>query len=839
MQRDEQRVTRRTFVATGTLSMGAVLVHPAWAALARLPSVPRVPGNKRVLHIVGYSHIDAAWLWPWRDGSNEACATMQSATDRLTETPDFHYSHSSAAHYRWVERSDPRLFDVVRRYVKNGQFEPIGGWIVEPDCNIPGTESVVRQALYGKRYFQRAFGFDVVVGANPDSFGHGAGLPQLLRKAGIKYYCFQRPEANEMSGVPLVFQWEAPDGSRLLTGRIAYSYDSEAEKLPQVATSLFQPGLDCAMFWLGVGDHGGGPTKEHIRQVIAFREDPTLPELRFSTLQQFFTAVEQSPSYGALPVVRTELQHHSRGCYSAYGEGKALNRRAERWLAHAEAASAVAFLANAHPYPAAEYAEAWWKTLFCQFHDMLAGTSRYRDYEDVRDTVGAACDTAQANRIEALQAMARLVDTSHVPERCVFAFNPLPWARTALLEYHIDTDLASRAAITQLRAADGSTTPLQWRDSDGMMPWPHRVSARVELPPCGYRVFELVNGTPATFPMINSFVRVADREWGITMLKTHDGKELLQEPIGLVVIDDRNDTWAHDVVSFRDVIGRPTWTTTVVVESGPLVRTTRQIATWKSSTITMDTIERAGLDLVELAFVIDWHEHEEMLKLEIPTTLAATKVFAKVAGTTIERAVDGAEEPAQDYIAIEGTLDGEVYSLGLINAQTYSYDCLGPLLRTVLIRSAPFARHRPSTVPANDDSAWQDQGRQVRTFWIVRGKGTHTTLHLDRLAEECQTPADYIADSRHPGTEPWEASFVSVSPDNVLATAMKRAEDSDALIIRLQETTGTGTKATIESRRFGWSHAVTLSPWSVVTVRVDDAGAAKASFVLVDLVERA
>jgi alpha-mannosidase len=435
--------------------------------------------------------------------------------------------------------------------------------------------------------------------------------------------------------------------------------------------------------------------------------------------------------------------------------------------------------------------------------------------------------------------LARSVDTSRVAERCVFAFNPLPWPRTALLEYHIDTDAAERAAVTHLRAAYGATTLLQWRDSDGMMPWPHRVSARVELPACGYRVFELVHGAAPAAPPFLSFVQVSERQWGIESLKTDDGHELLQEPIGLVVIDDRNDTWAHDVVGFRDVIGRPTWVNTVVLESGPLVRVTRQIATWKTSTITMDVIERAGLDAVELSFVIDWNEREEMLKLEIPTALGSPTVVAKVAGATIERAVDGGEEPAQDYVAVQGAIAGSVYTVGLINAQTYSYDCLGGLLRTVLIRSAPFARHRPSAVPANDNSAWQDQGRQERRFWIVRGRGPYTGLHLDRVAEECQSPAEYVADSRHPGTAPWDASFLAVSPANVVATAIKRAEDSGALVVRLQETTGAATTATMQSKHFGWSHEIALAPWSVVSVRIDKAGARLSTITLVDLLERA
>jgi alpha-mannosidase len=833
-------MARRDFLAGAAvagMSPWLALAHPAWAALLAAPAVPRKPGNSKVLHLIGYAHIDAAWLWPWRDGSNEVCNTVESATDRMAETPEFKYVHSSAAHYRWIERSDPRLFAIVKQRIAERRMEPINGWIVEPDCNLPATESFVRHALYGQRYFRDHVGVAATVGANPDSFGHAAGLPQILNKAGLRYYCFMRPQEHEMPGIPLVFWWESPDGSRVLTARIyndydgdpkdiAQRYDGRKQQVVQGVDDYFQPGLDHAMFWFGVGDHGGGPTKENIKAILALTSNPSLPEIRFSTLHEFFTAVEQSPAAAQLPVVRTELQHHARGCYSAAGDVKALNRRAEQWLVRAETLAALAQLAEQHPYPAADFAESWWKVCFCQFHDLMAGTALYSDYQDHRDALGYACEVASTTRIEALQTLARVVDTSTVEEGCVFVFNPLPWARTATLEFHTDNNPSGSAPITHLAAHDGTKTLIQWRPADSMTQFVPRLSARVDLPACGYRVFSLAHGdTPPAATMAPSGVTIADRDFGLTSLTIGaHGPQLLTEPIGLVVIDDRSDTWAHDVTSFRTVIGRPTWTDTVVIEDGPVVKVTRQIATWRTSTVNMDIIERTGLDAIELKFVIEWHEHEQILKLEIPTAITEGQVFAQVPGATITRTSTGTEEPAHDYVAIQGKVDGQIVSLGVCNAQTYSYDVLttatGALFRTILIRSAPYARHRPATVPANDTNAWLDQGRQERTFWLVRGSGDYKTLTLDRRARELQTPAEYVVDSRHPGKAPWEASFLSVSPANVVTTAIKRAEDDDRLIVRLQETSGQATRATLASERFRWSHPISLGPWEIKTVAI-------------------
>src|SRR5215216_2019062 len=207
--------TRRGFIRAGAAALGgAACAGLAAPALAKGQAAGPGAAGRRVLHIIGHSHIDAAWLWPWRDGSNLVLTTMRSALDRMKETPEFRYSHSSSAHYSWAERADPRMFAEIRERVREGRWEPVGGWPVEPDCNIPSTESLVRHCLYGKDYFRRALSADIRIGFNPDSFGHPAGLPTLLRAAGYRYYVFMRPQEHEKK-LPLLFWWEGPDGSRL------------------------------------------------------------------------------------------------------------------------------------------------------------------------------------------------------------------------------------------------------------------------------------------------------------------------------------------------------------------------------------------------------------------------------------------------------------------------------------------------------------------------------------------------------------------------------------------------------------------------------------------------
>ncbi len=786
-------------------------------------------GTRKVLHIIGYSHIDAAWLWPWSDGADAVLDTFRSALNRINETPGFCYTHTSAAHYRWTERADPAMFAQIKRRIREGRWEVAGGWPVEPDCNLPSTESYVRHSLYGKEYCRRALGVDVKIAMNPDSFGHAAGLPTILKSAGYGYYAFMRPQEHEMQ-LPLLFWWEGPDGSRVLTMRIWKNYDpgnEAADMIRAAPKQLFTSGLNHAALFLGVGDHGGAVTREQIRKVTEMQFDPDLPEIRWSTLSGFFADVEKDPGFPNLPVVKTELQHHARGCYSAYGEGKFLNRRAERLLGEAEAISVAAGLAIEHPYPQKEFADSWWKVAFCQFHDLMAGTALYSDYAQLRDSLGYACETALTSKVEALQAIAMQVDTSGVKENALFLFNPLPWRRKALAEVIIGSDLKSQGPM-HLAAKDGRRIPLQWRPSPSMTDFFPRLSGMVELPPCGYQVFALSHGEAPVNETYGGFCKISDAGFGISSLKAQDGAELLSGPIGMVAIRDTSDTWAHGIASFRQEIGRPTFGSSRVVEDGPLTRITRQRARWQDSEIVLNIRQMAGWDVVELQFIIDWREREQMLMLEIPTALEHARIFAKVPGAVLERHTNGEEEPCQDWIAVQGSIGSAEHTVALINNSTYSYDCLEGLFRTVLIRSAPFARHNPNQVPQDDDNAWQDQGRQERTFWLLGAKGAYTQLALDRRAEELQTPAQHVMDSAHPGHLPWQQSFLEVTPGNVQVLAIKHAENArEGTIIRLQERSGTATQAALRSTALGLDQQVTLRPWELKTVIVERHAGAK------------
>src|SRR5680860_42565 len=342
------------------------------------------------MHMIGNAHIDPVWLWDWTEGFHEVVASFRSALDRLDESDDFTFVSSSAVFYAWIERHDPAMFERIKERIEEGRWEIVGGWWLQPDCNIPSGESFVRQALYGQRYFLEKFGHMAKVGYNVDSFGHTAMLPQLLRKSGLDAYVFMRPAPHELGLPSRLFWWESPDGSRVLTYRLPFEYCTWGEELDKhvrrCAGELRDP-VDEIMCFYGVGNHGGGPTRQNIESIRRLNEDPDLPDLTFSTPDRYFAAVRERG--WDLPVVHHDLQHHASGCYAAHSGVKAWNRRAESALVMAETFGALAASQTGRE-PTEDLAHAWHGVLFNQFHDILAGTSLRSAYDDAHDLYGEA-----------------------------------------------------------------------------------------------------------------------------------------------------------------------------------------------------------------------------------------------------------------------------------------------------------------------------------------------------------------------------------------------------------------------------------------------------------------
>lgn len=792
--------------------------------------------NKDItVYMIGNAHIDPVWMWRWQEGFAEVLATCRSALDRMNEYPDFVFTRADAATYRWIEDSCPNMFEQIRQRVREGRWSVVGGWWEQPDCNIPSAESFVRHALYGKRYFADRFGIDVSVGYNVDSFGHGAGLPQILAKAGIKYYVFMRPEPHEMELPDSMFWWEAPDGSRVLAFRLHGPY---CTWFPDIADHVnasvrSRPaGCTAAACFYGVGNHGGGPTVENIECIRRMQADPEAPNVVFGTLEQFFEHVLAERS--EFPVVRGDLQHHAVGCYTAHSGIKQLNRRAENALVTAEKACAIAGLDNGRAFPAAEFASAWQKVLFNQFHDILAGTSVDAAYEDARDSIGSAVATADYHMATALQSIACRVDTSGEGDPFV-VFNLHP--HTVRCTVYFDENGRG------LRDGTGRDVPVQTAAEFFERTW--RRERRVfvdEIPPLGYRTYysgdwETAAGGSHTVSAAGSTLQSdlfgieVDANTGrvIRITDERQGWNVLAAPAGPIVLEDPSDTWSHGIVSFDRLAGHFADASVEVVEQGPVRATLRVESRFGGSAIWQDISLYAQLPIIEFRVTVDWRELHRMLKFEFPLNLRDPAVTYDAACAVGRRPADGAENPAQKWVDVSGTNGEARCGVSLINDCKYGFDVRDSVLRLSALRSPVYAFHEPRQVEEGKRYRYMDQGLHSFTFALLPHNGCPHEAGTVGRALVMNAPPVVVETSRHGGTLPPKWSFGGVSAANVDVCAVKRAEDDDALIVRLFETSGRPTQTVLELG--GVRHAVSLSPFELKTLRIEGKSAVEADLL--------
>ncbi|MGA3221112.1 MAG: alpha-mannosidase, partial [Acidimicrobiales bacterium] len=447
--------------------------------------------GERLLYMIGNAHIDPVWLWQWQEGLHEVRATFRSALDRMDEYDDFIFTCDSVAYLEWAESVDPELFERIARRIAEGRFVVVGGWWIEPDCNLPHGESFVRQALYAQRFLSDRFGRVATVGCNVDPFGHAATLPQLLAKAGMDAYMFLRPAPKEKTLPAEVFWWASPDGSRVLAYRIPYNYESGGDPLDtflERALDRVPANEQQVMIFYGVGNHGGGPTRENLDSIERLNSAGNGLRLQPSGPRRYFDAMAARTD---LPTYVGDLQHHAVGCYSAHSGVKRWNRRAEHLLLAAERWCTVAARLDGPAYPAAELAQAWKLVLFNQFHDILAGTAIAPAYEDARDQYGYASAVASQALNLAVQSVTRRigipVEAGTVPYVMV---NPLPWPVSSDVEFELEA--TSTAEVVALDEQDGAPVPVQRVQSLATLGGRHRRTVlAVDLPALGYRVYRL------------------------------------------------------------------------------------------------------------------------------------------------------------------------------------------------------------------------------------------------------------------------------------------------------------------------------------------------------------
>jgi alpha-mannosidase len=787
--------------------------------------------NKK-LYMIGNAHIDPVWLWQWQDGFHETKATFRSALDRMKEFPDFVFVASSAAIYEWVEQSDPEMFAEIQQRVTEGRWKIVGGWWIEPDCNIPSGESFARQGLYGQRYFKEKFGVTATVGYNVDSFGHNGMLPQILRKSGMPNYVFMRPSPHEKGLPGRLFWWESDDGTRVLTFRIALEYCSWGKDLQKhitnIAAELRDPNNEMLCFY-GVGNHGGGPTIENLKSIHNLQEDPQLPQLILSSPEEFFNSVVHKGA--SIPVVHDDLQHHASGCYAAHSGVKKWNRIAENKLLAAEKFSALAERITGQPY-SPEFKRAWKNVLFNQFHDVLAGTCLECAYDDARDLYGEAFAIADRALNNAIQSLAWKINIDPQPGLIpIVVFNPHAWNTKANIELEIGGLKGEETLVDDL----DQPVPFQFVQSLSAAGGRQRLSFVADLPAMGYRVYRMIaNGKPADLPAVaasqttleNRHFRLEiDPETGFIRSLRDKARdlELFAGPAAVpVVLKDDSDTWSHNVFTFNQVIGMFKASKVECIEQGPVKSVLRVISEYQKSEVIQEFSMYADRDEIDVNVTVDWHEQQKMLKLRFPMNLVQMKANYEIPYGHIERMANGEEEPGQSWIDLSGISrdNGYRYGLSILNDAKYSYDVNIRDIGLTVLRSPIYAHHMPLEPDPNKRYAYMDQGVQKFQYTLAPHADSWEDAGTVRKAAELNQRPIVLVTTIHKGPLPQSESFACIDQENIILSALKKAEDNDDLVMRCYETAGTTTTAQIFLPRLNRRIEAKFEPCEIKTFRV-------------------
>jgi alpha-mannosidase len=746
------------------------------------------------LALTGHAHIDLAWLWPLAETRRKGRRTFASVLGLMDRYTDFTYNQSSAQLYAWIEEDDPALFERVRERVAEGRWEAVGGSWCEPDCQVTGGESFVRQLLYGQRFFESRFGHRSTVAWLPDAFGFSPGIPQLLRGAGISGFFTAKLKWSETNRFPHdLFWWEGIDGSRVAAHTIHNpGADYNGDIVPFDLLGVWgnfrgKRRYQESIFAFGWGDGGGGPSEKMLENYARLKSFPALPRLRMARVDEHFGSLPQDlPKW----VGELYLELH-RGTLTSQGKVKQLNREGEHRLLEAEAFATTAALHGAE-YPAQELDRLWKILLLNQFHDILPGSSISEVYEDAHEQLAEVVAGAKKLRDTALRHIAAANGSGETVLVANAGLAPRPL--TVLLP---DETLDGEGSVTD---ADGKPLPSQ-RTAEGLLVHdPER-----NVPAIGWTTLRLERWDSS--PPVSSGVR-AERSGETVVLEN----ELLRAEIGsdgtLHRVYDRaldrevlggrgNQLWAYvdkprewdawDVDEDYELEGEEIGVveSLEVIEDGPLRATVRVERRWRSSRITQAYRLHAGSRRLDVEASISWHERQVLLRALFPLAVRSHEA-------TFETMYGAHRRPTHRNTSWDSTrfevsahrfadLSEPDYGVALINDGKYGHSARDNVLGLSLLRSPMYP----------DPLA--DEGNHGFTYSLFPHPGDWTEAGVIEEAFALNSPLFAASGSRSgtaSDTLPVESGLLDADGIAVALGSLKMSEDGRALVLRLYEPRG-------------------------------------------------
>lgn len=752
-----------------------------------------------------------------------------------------------------MDEYEPALFKRIQQLVKRRQWHVMGGWQLQPDCNMPSGEAFVRQILLGRGFFKKHFGSVPTTAINFDPFGHSRGLVQILSKSGFNSYLFCRPGQGTCQLPDDVFEWEGYDGSRLLAARIP-SYNSPlGGARASVEDHLENTGArQCTVMPWGVGNHGGGPSRKDIRDLgnlMATRKDI---KIRHSTPEAYIGELRQRT--GTFQVVSKSLNPWAVGCYTSQIRIKQQHRRLEGDLWATEKMASSAWLNRVMAYPAGDLREAMRDLAMSEFHDILPGSSIQAVEDSALRLMQHARESLARIKARAFFALAGGQPKAAKDRIPILVYNPHPYPVRAIVECELQ--------LADQNWADTFTRIDVWRNNKPIaaqvekevsnlnLDWRKRVVFAADLAPSQMNRFDctttVIPAKPALPPTpsgalrfktsdieveINARTGALDRyvAHGISLVKSGACRAL--------VMKDNPDPWGMQVNSFREKVGAFSVLDPVagarfsgvpkpipsvrIIEDGPVQRVVEAVLGYGDSCICLRyKLPKQGTE-IEIECRVFWNEKDRMLKLSIPTPDARATCQGQTAFGVETLAGDGNEKTAQQWVAVV-TADAR-NALTCINDGTYGLDFMKGELRLSLLRSAGYSVHpidRRPMLPHDRFSPRIDQGERMFRFWL---NGEKTKERLASVTREAmvKNESPMVLSFFPSGNGKAVLPLATVSDPAVQLVAAKKAEKGNALILRLFETTGRQRTFTITAPVVKLKKKITLQGFEIKTLRMD------------------
>ncbi|MBF2020440.1 MAG: alpha-mannosidase [Hydrococcus sp. C42_A2020_068] len=778
--------------------------------------------KKRCFHLLGHAHLDMAWLWTTSETWEVAQRTFESVLNLQQDFPELTFCHTSPALYAWIEKHRPDLFKAIQEAAKAKSWEVLGGMWVEPEVTITSGESIVRQLLYGQRYIREKFGAITQVAWLPDSFGFSWQLPQIFKQSGIEYFVTGKLHWNDTTKFPHgVFWWQSPDGTQLLTlmspPNVMGVMDTNPIAMANYAIDWErQTGLKDT-FWLpGVGDRGGGPSRDMLEVQRRWRQSPFFPQIKFAKAVEYLSLVIGHLSFKkqsmtkdkgqrTIPIWNDELYlEFHRGCYTTHADQKSYNRRCEGLLYQAELWASLATIILGQAYSKTELEDAWKKVLFNQFHDILPGTSIPEVFVEANETWQEVKRVGQKildGSLSAIASQITLPPPPHPNARPIIIFNSLNWQRSEVVVCSIPSgnweiyDLAGQKLLSQL-SADGQLLFLA-----------------KNIPSVGYRLFWLCpcqQPTTARQPLTSHQNFILENEKLRVIINPETGdlnsifdkiarREILKGAGNqLQAFEDKGqywDAWNIDPNYAQHPLPPARLKSIEYLECGPLQWRIRVIKQLNNSEFCQDYVLHANSPILKIATMVNWQETHVLVKAAFPLNVESDFATYEIPCGAIKRPTKPqtpAEKAKWEVYALRwADLGDREYGVSLLNDCKYGYDSQPVQLRLTLLRSPQWP----------DPNA--DKGTHQFTYAIYPHQGSWQAAKTVRYGYELNVPLTVLScelDNREKTHSlPATSQLLDLDSENLILMAFKQSEDDpNAWILRCYECHGKTVKYSLK-----------------------------------------